>query len=191
MNDAEHTDLRRLLDRQAILDCLYRYTRGIDRLDRDLALSAYHPDAIDDHGVFVGSPVDFIDWVFPLMRSQNTQLMTNHLLSNHSCELTGDSAHCETHYLFFGVNEEGTIDVVGGRYIDRMQRRDGDWRIFRRLCATEWFGSLNDGAHADPTMRSMMKLLLSNGHRSRDRGDISYMRPLSITRPSKDYSRGG
>jgi hypothetical protein len=31
-----------------------RYSRGIDRLDRDMLLSAYHPDAIDDHGMFVG-----------------------------------------------------------------------------------------------------------------------------------------
>ena len=35
-------------DREAITDCLYRYTRGIDRLDRDLVRSAYHDDAVDD-----------------------------------------------------------------------------------------------------------------------------------------------
>src|SRR5882724_2908499 len=53
MNDQDQMALRQLLDRQAILDCLHRYTRGVDRLDRQLLLSAYHADAIDDHGLFV------------------------------------------------------------------------------------------------------------------------------------------
>ena len=36
----------------------------MDRLDRELARSAYHDDAIDEHGGFVG-PVDgFLDWAF-------------------------------------------------------------------------------------------------------------------------------
>jgi SnoaL-like domain len=48
-----------LQDRQAIQDVLMTYSRGIDRLDRELLLSVYHDDAIDDHGVFVGSPEEF------------------------------------------------------------------------------------------------------------------------------------
>jgi hypothetical protein len=32
-----------------------RYSRAIDRLDRELLLSVYHEDAVDDHGVFVGT----------------------------------------------------------------------------------------------------------------------------------------
>jgi hypothetical protein len=51
-----------LQDRQAIQDVLMTYSRGIDRLDRELLLSVYHDDAIDDHGVFVGSPEEFADW---------------------------------------------------------------------------------------------------------------------------------
>jgi hypothetical protein len=39
--------LRCLLDRQAILDCVHNYCRALDRLDRALLLSVYHPDAIE------------------------------------------------------------------------------------------------------------------------------------------------
>ena len=47
----EPTDeLRQLLDRQAIEDVLFRYCRGVDRGDAALIASAYHPDAIDEHG---------------------------------------------------------------------------------------------------------------------------------------------
>jgi hypothetical protein len=38
------------------------YSRGIDRLDRELLMSVYHEDAIDDHGVFVGNREEFADW---------------------------------------------------------------------------------------------------------------------------------
>lgn len=42
--------LDELLDREAIRDCLARYCRGVDRLDRALLLSTYWPGAEDDHG---------------------------------------------------------------------------------------------------------------------------------------------
>ena len=47
---SDGAQIKHLIDRQAILDCLTRYCRGMDRFDRALVLSAYHPDAIDDHG---------------------------------------------------------------------------------------------------------------------------------------------
>ena len=47
-------ELQNLLDRQAILDCLNRYNRGVDRCDEELLLSAYHEDATECHGTFTG-----------------------------------------------------------------------------------------------------------------------------------------
>ena len=40
------TRLAHLLERQDILDCLVRFSRGMDRFDRALFLSAFHADAI-------------------------------------------------------------------------------------------------------------------------------------------------
>ena len=42
---AEYAELRQLLDRQQIEDCLARIARGTDRFDLELALSACHPGA--------------------------------------------------------------------------------------------------------------------------------------------------
>ena len=36
-------------DREAIRECLYRYCRGVDRLDADMVRSAYWPDVVDTH----------------------------------------------------------------------------------------------------------------------------------------------
>ena len=48
--------LQTLLDRQDILDCLIRFSRGMDRFDRELFLSAFHADATIAAGSFVGGP---------------------------------------------------------------------------------------------------------------------------------------
>ncbi len=50
--------------RTQIHDALMRSCRGVDRLDRELILSAYHPAAHDNHGSFAGPVEDFVDWVF-------------------------------------------------------------------------------------------------------------------------------
>jgi len=39
-----------LIDRQEILGCEMRYCSGVDRFDREMLLSAYHPG---DRGAFV------------------------------------------------------------------------------------------------------------------------------------------
>lgn len=173
--------LQQLLDRQAIQDCLLRYTRGVDRLDRELLLSAYHADAIDDHGAFVGSPVAFADWALPHHREH--QNSTHHMILNHSCELDRDTAHSETYCLYIGVNRSGGIDVIGNRYIDRLERRAGTWAIARRVCVVEWVSDLPGAAQLDPAMRSAVEALMAGSGVSRDRGDISYRRPLEITKP--------
>jgi len=169
--------LRTLQDRQEIIDCLHRYCRGIDRGDRALVLSAYHPDAIDDHGVFVGVAADFIDWA--LAYHGEHQVGHQHAVLNHSCELHGDTAHTETYFLYQGTNSVGPGTLSGGRYIDRFERRQGRWGIAARVCVTEWVAELGK----DPLPLEFRAALMSNCTGSRDPTDISYMRPLRVTRP--------
>ena len=177
---ATNAELRQLLDRQAIHDCLLRFARGVDRLDRELLLSAYHPDAIDDHGAFVGGPVDFADWA--LDHHGTFQRTTNHLILNHTCELDGDTAHTETHCLYVGINVTGTVDVIGNRYVDRLERREGRWAIARRVCVVEWVSNLPGEAEIGSLMRAAVSALSVNAQASRDATDVSYERPLEITR---------
>ena len=47
-----------LADREAIRECLYRYSRGVDRLDADMVRSAYWPDCTDNHMGFCGNAED-------------------------------------------------------------------------------------------------------------------------------------
>lgn len=171
--DAERlARLERLADRQDILDALTRFSRGLDRLDRDLFLSAFHPDATIAAGPFVGGPVPLWDWSSAMHAAG--QSATHHALLNHSCDVDGGIAHAETYYLFAARNRDDSNWLAGGRYIDRLEKRDGAWRIAMRTNAIEWSGVL-------PTMPlpfADVPGLHDNGAPARDRDDPSYARPL-------------
>ncbi len=168
------TTVRQLGDRQAIHDVVVRYCRAVDRMDRELLLTCYHPDAIDDHGIFVGSPEAFADWAFALHAS--LQSAHQHIVTNHSCELDGDSAHSETYWMFAGMHHDGKLTIGGGRYVDRMERREGEWRIAARKCVPDW-GGVPSQSWLSPEAAAA---LASGGRTARDRSDCSYERPLAI-----------
>jgi len=168
--------LERLLDRQDVLDCLTRFSRGMDRFDRDLFLSAFHADAVIAAGEFVGGPEPLYDWASDL--HEKGQVATNHNLLNVTCEIDGDTAHAETYYLFVGRNRDGTNWIAGGRYIDRLERRGGAWKIALRCNAIEWSGMV-------PTMDipfANVPGMELNGIAARSTEDISYRRPLTNRR---------
>jgi ketosteroid isomerase-like protein len=174
--------VRMLSDRQAIRDCLATYCRAVDRLDRELLLSVYHDDAIDDHGVFVGDREAFADWVIDFhARAQHS---TQHIITNHSCELDGDVAHTETYWMFAAMNKQGApLTLSGGRYIDRFERRDGRWAIALRKVVGDW-----NGAPGKAWMSREGRAALNSGGRpSRDHGDPSYERPLTFDESRRGY----
>jgi hypothetical protein len=172
----ETVRLAQLLDRQDILDCLIRFSRGMDRFDRDIFLSAFHADATIAAGEFVGGPVALYDWARRLHEAG--QSGTHHNLLNHSCDIDGDVAHTETYYLFVGRNRDDTNWMAGGRYIDRLERRDGSWKIALRTNAIEWCGLV-------PTLPipfADVPDINLNGAAARSKDDPSYQRPLSNRR---------
>lgn len=168
--------IRRLADRQDIQDCLLRYTRGVDRLDKALMLSAYHPDATDDHGSVVLGAEKFVDWA--LDYHTTNQRKHHHAITNVTIELDGDTAHTECYYTYFGDNREGRNTLAFGRYVDRLEKRDGRWGIVARQCLTEAVHDLESTAMPE----DYRAVLMANGPNSRDRDDISYDRPLRVTR---------
>lgn len=168
--------LERLLERQDILDCMVRFSRGMDRFDRELFLAAFHADAVIDAGDFVGGPADLYDWASAM--HEQGQSATHHDLLNHTCDIDGDTAHAETYYIFVGRNRDETNWIAGGRYIDRLEKRDGTWRIAQRSNAIEWSGML-------PTMSlpfADVPDIHANGAPARSRDDLSYKRPLTNSR---------
>jgi hypothetical protein len=170
--------LNELLDRQDIHDCLLRFCRGMDRFDRELYLTAFWDDATIAAGPYVGDVPGCWDWAKPMHEAG--QVLTQHLLLNHHVDIDGDQAHSECYYQFVARNhpwEEGggeTVILAGGRYIDRLEKREGAWKIALRTNIIEWsclqpslplpFGDVPD--------------IGENGLSARDGSDPSYQRPL-------------
>lgn len=169
--------LQQLVDRQDIMDCLTRFSRGLDRLDRDIFLSAFHDDATISAGPFVGNPTELADWSFAMHGAM--QILTQHDLLNHSCDIDGDTAHCETYYLFVARNMDESVMLAGGRYVDRLERRDGAWKIALRTNAIEW-SSMPTNL---PIPFGDVPGIDDNGKGARSLEDISYIRPLTNKRP--------
>ena len=158
-----------------ILDCVNRYTRGMDRLDRNAALSAFHEDARLEYGVFVGLPAAFFEYFSELHRRHHRS--TNHMICNHVCELHGDEAHAETYFAVANNNAgDPPFSLAGGRYVDRFERRKGRWAIATRVCVGEW--DATPGNRLAETLIAKFKEII---HISRDREDVSYQRPLTIS----------
>jgi hypothetical protein len=167
--------LSELADREAIRECLYRYSRGMDRLDADMLRSAYWPDCIDDHVGFVGNAEELIAWSFPIV-SQMDQ--AQHLIANVLIAIHDNTADVESY--FYGVQRintpEGKSDVVAtGRYVDNFEKRGDEWRIIKRLVITDWFRHYPDSADWS---KGMLGLMIDPGGRYPD--DESYKR-LNIT----------
>lgn len=186
-----------LADRQAIHDCLMRYSRGVDRLDRVLLLSVYHPDAVDDHGVFIGGRDEFVDWVIAM--HTRTHLSHQHAIFNVVCELDGDIAHTESYYMFVGMNRVGPpLSVSGGRYIDRFEKRAGRWAIAARVCVRDWAPLQTLPERLDQVSLTVVKdlpdhireLMRSGAQPARGFSDPSYRRPLAIDPARVRRARG-
>ena len=67
---------------------------------------------------------------------------TMHVVANQLVEVDGDDARSETYGVSYHWGEP--LDdprrnfTTGFRYVDRFARRDGEWRIARRVAAREW-----------------------------------------------------
>jgi hypothetical protein len=131
-------DLRAVIDREKIRDCLARIARGEDRRDPEILKGCFWPDSGVDFGIFIGSFDEYLAWVTPGAPSIPVTL---HTLGQSLIDLSGDKAAVETHitsYHRVDFGQEHRDVVMGGRYLDRMERRDGEWRVAQRTMLYDW-----------------------------------------------------
>lgn len=170
-NGAQVTpEIQDLIDRERIRQCLVRYTRGIDRLDEELVLSAFHPDAIDIHAKGrYGTARAFLDWWVP---TQAQREVAQHFLTNFTIDIDGDVAHVESYFVTVSKTKgQDATFLTGGRYTDRFEKREGEWKIALRLVHIEW---------TVECQAAQLPGFIGLDVGARNRTDPSYMRPLTI-----------
>ena len=164
-------ELKALLERDRIRSCIERLARGEDRRDAALITASYWPDSITDYGVFAGSFEKYLEWVVP---GSPAIPVTQHVLGQSFIDLKADVARVETHVTSYHRIDTGTEHrdtVIGGRYLDRLEKRDGDWRIANRTMLYDWF---QDFGLAVDWSRGVMGLPFSGNHYTgRAKGDYS------------------
>lgn len=140
-----------LADREAIKDCLMRFSRAIDRIDITLGSHLYWPDGTDDHGgLFRGSWPEYFAFAEKLLSGMQA---TQHFIGNVLIEIDGDAANVESYVLaYHGLTSNGTnMNYVGGaRYLDKLQKRDDEWRVLDRVLVIDWMKNIPD----DPSWTS-------------------------------------
>lgn len=176
ISDAEFAELKRDLqymkDRMAILDCVARHARGHDRHDSAIITAAYHGDGIDEHGPYVNPAAHYADWVNAAHEAGMS--VHTHNITTHNCEIDGDVAHAES-YVIVGLlsRDQKSATFASGRYVDRLEKRDGVWKIAIRRTINEMTLS-GDAAwiHSDDCKGYPKGLW--------DERDLSYRRPLDL-----------
>lgn len=152
-----------LRDKQELADLVHRVCRAVDRADGDLLLSCYWSDAFENHGSYKGDPAG-------LLRHFQKKVMDpavgpmQHVVTNLLFDVFGDVAYGEAYGEGRTVDSEGTIQRSMSRYIDRYERRQGEWRIIHRRVLLE---SGKPGVTSSAFLRG-----------TRDQNDASYERQL-------------
>ena len=155
LNVKDQYTVERIADRMAIQDVMYKWCRAIDRLDYEGIRSVFHPDATDNHGPYVGGVDGLIEWV----RERHKSIpFSSHQVSNILIEFaTPDLALVETCIRTlqrYPADAKASLAQLSGgqtgkpgvgidllassRYIDRFERRNGEWRIARRTLVPDW-----------------------------------------------------
>lgn len=157
MSDNWATEMRA---KQAITEVIYRYARAIDRLDEHLLRSVFHPGSrhchfyegpSSDPGVPSSkeAPGDFVAFALGFL---SAYVRTHHQLGNTLIQLEDDvTATAETYFTAFHrmrargdpLAAENAYDTemdhfVGGRYLDRFEYRECEWKIVQRTGMTDW-----------------------------------------------------
>jgi hypothetical protein len=184
MNEAEFEKLKRtvqhLQDRQDILDCIVRESRSRDRHDVEMMNSCWWEDGADEHGPVVTRATEYAARA-NAGHAANFQ-STSHNITNHLCEIDGDSACCESYVmggLFWLDNKTTTIAM--GRYLDHLEKRNGEWRLLTRRCTIEMTADTDAKWVHSKFVKGFLKGLWS-------KDDPSYERPI-VARPSSEGVR--
>jgi hypothetical protein len=138
-----------LEDREAIRDVIAAYAHAVDRRRWDMMAQVFHVDAIFGFGPIEGDWRGFVEQARGII---DPCTATQHQLGQTLIAFSGDNAaDCETYMTamhivpvgyprpeVFPARAETYAAIIAGRYVDRFEKRDGEWRIARRQGLYDW-----------------------------------------------------
>ncbi len=128
-------EVAHLVARDAISEAISTVQRGIDRGDPALMKSAWHDDAEVVYGFFNG-PAKQLCEILAGGPAQPDNI-TMHRPSNMWIKIRGEKAISES-YVFVYTRTGPVQSLIGGRYLDRHERRNDRWRLSHRTYVLDW-----------------------------------------------------
>ena len=172
--DRIESELRGLRDRQEIMDVAASHARGCDRHDEELLAGVYHEGGFDEHGFAVNPGPEYYKWANE--QHGRGSLHSLHHITHQCVEIDGNEAHAESYVIGLMMNPDGkTARLLSGRYIDRLERRDGKWGIVIRRSTVEVIMKADASIITSPEFAQFGYL-----KGMRDKRDLSYRRPLTM-----------
>ena len=167
-------------DRQDVLDCIQRESRARDRQDLEQIAGCWWEDGVDEHGAVTTGMPDYPAKA-NLGHGMNFN-MTSHNITNHLCELDGDTAYCESYVIggLFWLDGK-TTTIAFGRYLDQLEKRGGEWRMLTRRCTIEMSADTDGTWVHSKNVKGFLKALWS-------KEDPSYERPI-VAKPKTEGVR--
>jgi hypothetical protein len=133
--------LQEMLDHYEIRKTLAEYCHACDRADAALMASVYTgADSFDDHGHVKASGPDYARQMTNLILERTDAI--SHILGQSLIRVDGDTAGAETFFVAFMrlPGDDGApprMNQLIGRFVDRLERIDGIWKIKHRVCVRD------------------------------------------------------
>lgn len=134
-NKSQESVWAELIAKQEIAEVIYRYCQGCDRSDEEMLRGCFHDDCITDHAGWSGKSQDWVPMALDWLKER---VAVTHIVTNVFVEVDGDRAIMNCHFLAYNRAPKPGTDkfeemVVKGRYIDRLEKRGGPWKIAHRI----------------------------------------------------------
>lgn len=133
--------LQELIDHHEIRKVLALYCHACDRADAAMMTACYTgDDSWDDHGTVKATGPEYVRVMADKIVTR-TEAMS-HILGQSLINVEGDSATAETFFVgFFKLPGDGDqsarMNQLVGRFVDRLERIDGAWKIRHRTCVRD------------------------------------------------------
>jgi SnoaL-like domain len=141
--------LQEMLDEFQLRKLVHTYCRAVDRGDFATLRELYHHDAVDAHGAISTGTVDeflkTLEASRPHIRSMQHNVTTvNFVIDGNLAE--GEIYTIATHT--FSAGDRDVDVIIGGRYLDKYEKRHDIWKIIERTIVTDW-ANVNDPSSVD------------------------------------------
>ncbi len=132
--------LQEIIDHHEIRKVLTLYCHACDRGDAGLMASVYAgEDSFDDHGLVRASGPEYAVRMTANILERTDAVW--HVLGQSMIKVDGDIAGVETFFLGFmrlkPVDGVSKLNQLAGRFVDKLERIEGRWKIKHRTCVRD------------------------------------------------------